>query len=136
MSEIRISDEFLDEIKLLFVEGEFNHRWTLIETYHTVGQMICTRLQGNRGELLQALSPQIGKSVRTLWYATKFYDTFPDLNMLPEGKNISMNKVITKYLTTSKQEECTHPEDHIETISFKVCKDCKKHLGKVEENHG
>lgn len=134
--QIRISDELIEEIQQQFTEGEFNSRWGLIETYHQVGQLICTKLQGDRSKLLHALAPQVGRSVRTLWYATKFYDTYPDLDRLPEGKNISMNKIITKYLTTSKQEECTHPEEHIEVISFKVCKDCKKHLGKVEQKNG
>lgn len=133
MSQIRISDDLVEEIQQAFTEGEFASRWGLIETYHAVGQMICTKLQGNRSELLQAIAPQVGRSVRTLWYATKFYDTYPDLQALPEGKNISMNKIITKYLTTSKQEECTHPEEKVDIISFKVCTECKKHLGKIDE---
>lgn len=133
-NQIRISDDLIEEIQQAFTEGEFSSRWGLIETYHAVGQLICTKLQGNRNEILHNLAPQVGRSVRTLWYATKFYDTYPDLQALPEGKNISMNKIITKYLTTSKQEECLHDEDQIEIISFKVCKNCKKHLGKVEKN--
>lgn len=130
--QIKISDEFLDEVQQIFTEGEFSSRWTLIETYHRVGQMICTRLQGNRTELLQVLAPRVGRSVRTLWYCTKFYETYPDLNALPEGKNVSMNKIITKYLTTSEQDKCTHPEDKVEIVSFRICGACKQHLGKVD----
>lgn len=131
-NEIIISDETVDEIHQLFTEGEFNSRWGLIETYHAVGRLINTRLQGNRNDLLQVLAPQVGRSVRTLWYAVKLYETYPDLNTLPEGKNVSMNKIITKYLTTSKQEQCLHSEEQVEIISFKKCKSCGQHLGKVQ----
>lgn len=131
MSDLQISQEVIDEIHETIIEGEFNHRWTLIETYHRVGQIICG-INANRTDVLQSLAPRVGKSVRSLWYATKFYETYPSLDALPEGKNVSMNKIITKYLTTSKQEECQH--EHREVVSFEVCKDCKKHLGKVVNN--
>lgn len=130
--KIQIADDTIDEIQQLFTEGEFNSRWQLIETYHAVGRLINTRLSGNRTDILQALAPLVGRSVRTLWYAVKFHDIYPDLNSLPEGKNVSMNKIITKYLTTSKQDECPHGSDQVEVISFKKCKGCGKHLGKVE----
>lgn len=128
-NQTKIPEDFIEELKAAFIEGEFSSRMTLIETYHVVGKMICTQLQGSRNELLHELSPKVGKSVRSLWYAAKFYEVYPDLQLLPEGKNVSMNKIITKYLTTSKQEECTHPEDQIEIISFKKCKSCGSHLG-------
>lgn len=131
MADLQISESTVDEIRQIFTEGEFNHRMALIETYHAVGKVICG-INANRSDLLQALAPQVGKSVRSLWYATKFYDMYPDLDMLPEGKNVSMNKIITKYLTTSKQDECIHGEELIEIISFKKCKGCGKHLGKEE----
>lgn len=135
MADLQVSENIVEEIKQIFTEGEFNHRWSLIETYHEVGKIIC-KVKANRSDLLQALAPQVGKSVRSLWYASKFYETYPELDRLPEGKNVSMNKIITKYLTTSKQDECTHTEELIEIISFKVCKGCNKHLGKVGGNNG
>lgn len=128
MADLQISPEIIEELQGLLTEGEFNHRWMLVETYHEVGRIICS-INANRTDVLHSLAPRVGKSVRSLWYATKFYEVFPDLNTLPEGKNISWNKIIRTHLTTSKQDECTH--ENKEVISFEVCKDCKKNLGKV-----
>ena len=125
-----ISESVLDEIQQILTEGEFTSRWSVIETYHKVG-LIINSIKRERTELLQTLAPKVGKSVRTLWYAAKLAEVYPDLNRLPEGKNVSMNMIITKYLTTSKQEVCKHPEEKVEIVSFKRCKDCGRHLGKV-----
>lgn len=133
-NKIVVPDNLLDEIQGLFTEGEFNSRWTLIETYHEVGRIICTRLNGNRTDILHAIAPQIGKSVRSLWYATKFYETYPDINALPEGKNITWNKIVTKHLTaTTQKEKCKH--EHREIVSFEKCEDCGENLGKVAHHH-
>lgn len=128
MSEL-VSDNLADEIKQILTEGEFSSRWTLIETYHKVGEVICG-VNANRTELLQGLAQKVGRSMRTLWYAAKFYETYPDLGKLPEGKNVSMNKIVTKYLTAPNGENCTHEKKKI--ISFEKCEDCGKHLGKVK----
>lgn len=123
MADLQIREDLVDEIKQLIVEGEFNSRWTLIETYHAVGKAIAS-VNVNRSDLLQGLAPKVGKSVRTLLYAVKFYEMYPDLQNLPEGKNISMNKIITKYLTEPKNKECLH--ENVITISFDKCEDCDK----------
>jgi hypothetical protein len=96
-----ITDAQIEEIKALFVEGEFNARMELVQTYHKVGEL----LQGVKGENLQDVAKKIGRSYRTLKYCISFYGKFPDLNMLPEGKNISMNKIIRKYLTTPEEQK-------------------------------
>jgi|SRR3972149_4536004 len=101
MPKIEITDELAEEIKACFVEGEFNSRMELIKAYHEAGGL----MQGIEHTDLQALAKRIGRSDRTLYYAVKFYQMYPDLNMLPEGKNTSMNKIITKYLTTPKEKQ-------------------------------
>ena len=53
--------------------------------------------------LLQALAVDLKMSERTLWYAVQFYDTYSDLSQVPEGKNITWNKLITKYLPAHKE---------------------------------
>ena len=125
-----VSEELIDEIRQAFVEGEFSSRWTLVEAYHQVGLLI-NSVKKDRNKLLHELSPRVGKSVRTLWYAAKFADVFPDLDKLPEGKNTSMEQIKNKYLVTKKQEECLHKEEEVEIVKFKVCKGCGKKLGKV-----
>ena len=128
MNDLTISPDIVDEIRQLFVEGEFNHRWMLIETYHRVGEIICG-IKRNRQEVLQGLAPQVNKSVRSLTYAAKLYETYPSLDDLPEGKNISWNKIVHKYLTANSS--CEHKPEEIEIISFQKCKSCGKHLGKA-----
>lgn len=131
MAELQVSEDLIEEIQQAFTEGEFNSRWALIETYHHVGTLLIG-VRAERTQLLQHVALQVGRSVRTLWYCVKFAELFPDLNALPEGKNTSMRAIINKHLTTSKEEACQHPLEKIEIISFKICKECGKHLGKVE----
>lgn len=97
-------DQVSEEIKSLIVEAEFNSRWTLLEAYHEAGTII-NHLEGNKEKLVQDIAVRVGRGERTLWYAAKFAETYPDINQLPEGKNISWNKVIHKYLTASSDPE-------------------------------
>ena len=92
--------ELIDECKGIMTEGVFHSRYILIETYHKVGELL--RSHDDRvkiTDLLTASAVDMGVSERKLWYAVKFYDKYPDLDRLPEGKNISWNKIKTKYLT-------------------------------------
>jgi len=109
---------FVEEIKSTITEAVHNSRWTLIEGYWLVGKLMRKEYKKEITNLLQALALDIGTSERTLWYALKTYDTYPDMNKLPEGKNISWNKLITKYLSTSKksksknEDKCKHCPIH------------------------
>lgn len=103
-------DTAAEELKQLIVESQFNSHWMLIEAYHKAGGIVLAlenHPDNNLGkdELVQALAQKIGKSERTLQYAVKFKQTYPELNDLPVGKNITWNKVVTKYLTTPKVKE-------------------------------
>lgn len=124
-------DEVADELKELLIEAEFSSRWTLIQAYHTAGKMIkelCDHPDNLLGKdrVVQVLAEKIGKSERMVWYASKFYEKYPVLDELPEGKNIGWNKVVTKYLTTPKEEACGH--EHTKTITIEKCEDCGKTL--------
>jgi len=98
----------VDDCQTIFVEGVFNAKWTLIETYHGVGSRIIAetasfeRANIYGQNIVQDLAQAIGKSTRTVHYAIALATQYPDLNDLPEGKNISMNRLITKYLTAPK----------------------------------
>lgn len=119
-------DVAAEELKQLLVEAEFNSRWGLIEAYHQAGGIVLgleTHPDNTlrKEELVQALAQKIGRGERTLWYAVKFRETYPDINVLPEGKNISWNKVVTKYLTSPKdKEECTEHEP------ITICAKCRQ----------
>jgi hypothetical protein len=108
----------VDECKDIITETIFTSRWALVEGYHKLGERIredCPRhkkgmnYQGEIGELLQGLAVILKTSERTLYYAIQFYDKYPSLDNVPEGKNISWNKIITKYLPAPKENKIELP---------------------------
>ena len=62
--------------------------------------------KGNKSSV-QDLARNTGKSYRTLAYAIQFYEKYPNLDEVPEGKNITWNKLITIYLAEPKEDEPT-----------------------------
>ncbi len=104
----------VDECKAIITETVFTSRWALVEGYHQLGERIQTDeewqkyAQGNN-ERLQGLAKNIGISGRTLYYAIQFYDKYPKLDLVPDGKNISWSKLITKYLPKVAREPSTKP---------------------------
>ncbi|KKQ63514.1 MAG: hypothetical protein US85_C0016G0010 [Candidatus Shapirobacteria bacterium GW2011_GWF1_38_23] len=100
-----------DEIKAILTEGEFSARWTLLETYHRVGKLVIENFD-HPAYAVASLAVKINRSERTLYYAIAFAKKYPDINVLPEGKNISWNKIITRYLTLpNEKEEKLQPVD-------------------------
>ncbi len=96
----------VEEIKATITEAVHNSRWMLVEGYWNVGKLIREKFTGNQlTKQLQALGVDVGVSQTTLWYALQTYDKYPDINKLPEGKNISWNKLITKYLPATPEIE-------------------------------
>ncbi len=97
----------VDECKAIITEATFTSRWALVEGYWLLGKRIEEEVRSrptNVIQLLQDLAKSISISYRTGYYAHKFYIKFPDINLLPEGKNTSWNKVITKYLPDPREE--------------------------------
>jgi len=107
-------DELIGELRATFVEAEFASHWALITGYHRAGELI---KQINMKP--HDLAERIGRSERTIQYAVKLYDKYPRLDKIPEGKNISMNKLITKYLTTPSDKQHKHQW-------ITICSGCKK----------
>ena len=115
-------NEVAEEIKAILIEAEFTARWGLIEATHEVGKLILG-LEGERTQLLQAIAVRVGRSERSLWYAVKFAEKYKNVNDLPEGKNISMNQVIKKYLTDSSK-----PEEVCQHVPIIICAKCREVL--------
>ncbi len=91
---------FIDEIQNTITEAVHNSRWMLVEGYWLVGQLIRENF-GKETAIttqLQGLAVDTKQSEKTLWNALRVYDFYPSLDLIPEGKNISMNKLLTKYL--------------------------------------
>jgi hypothetical protein len=99
-NEIVLSDEWqslVDDCKAIHTEMIFNARWELIAGYHALGKRISEDLiwhaSGN-GEKLTCLSNSTGIGERDLYRAIQFYEKYPDLDKLPDGKNISWSKIV------------------------------------------
>jgi len=102
-------NSLIEDLADIITETSFTSRWALVEGYHTVGTRI---LQENAnferskiysGKIAQRIAESLGKSERTINYAIKFAQLYPDLNLLPEGKNLSWHHLINKYLTTGEK---------------------------------
>lgn len=103
-------ESLVDDCTAIITEAVFNSRWELIAGYHALGRRITTdddyqQYANGNGRILQDLAECIGQSERTLYYAIQFYLKFPDLEKLPDGKNISWTKIITQYLPDGHHTE-------------------------------
>ena len=96
----------LDDCQNIVVETQFASQWTLVEGYHMLGK----RIRGESGiretqisALIDRLSTDMGKSQRSLWYSVQFFDKFPDLNLLPVGKNLTWRNICRELLPENPQ---------------------------------
>jgi len=95
----------VEQIKATITEAVHNSRWMLVEGYWTVGKLIREEFGGkDLTKTLTAMAVEVNVSNRTLWRALACYDKYPDINTIPEGKNISWAKLITKYLPENPKE--------------------------------
>jgi hypothetical protein len=107
-------ESLVTDCRAIMTEAVFNSRWALIEGYHAMGKRIANETQlvwnarGN-GQTLNDLSKSIEMSERRIYSAIQFYNKYPDINTLPQGKNISWNKIVTELLpetTPAPAEYC------------------------------
>lgn len=104
----------VEECKATITEAVFTSRYALVEGYWQVGKLIRevykTRKELYGKKIAQDLAESIGISERTINYACAAYEKYPDIGSMPEGKNISWNKLITKYLPEFTDDEKKHLE--------------------------
>ena len=121
----------VDECKACITEAVFASRDSLIQGYHALGERIATDdnfqafANGNK-EACNTLARNIKVSTRTVYYAIAFYNKFPDISKLPEGKNISWTKIITKYLPAPKDDK--EEEDEVSKLVREILTRCDKIL--------
>jgi hypothetical protein len=112
-------DSLALDIQAIMTEAVFSSRWALVEGYWLVGQRIRQDTnkwaQGSALAVLDRLQTATGIGQRTLYYATRFYDQFPDLSALPEGKNISWSKIKSHYLRDLHGDAKALPETFVGT---------------------
>lgn len=87
----------------------FTSRWALVEGYWNLGKRIAEENNFNRKDaygkkIVQGLGESLGVSTSTVYYALQAFDKYPQLDNIPEGKNITWNKLITKYLPEQKKK--------------------------------
>jgi N6-adenosine-specific RNA methylase IME4 len=105
----------IDDCKNIITEAVHNSRWDLIQGYHQLGERIVTDSEYKKWEqnrawaVLQRVAKAIGISNRTLYYAIQFYEKYPSLDTVPEGKNISWKKIVTLYLPQPKDNKLDIP---------------------------
>ena len=110
-------NSLIEELADIITETSFTSRWALVEGYHQVGVRILQendnfeRAKIYNEKILQRIAESLGKSERTLYYAVQFAKAFPDLNLLPEGKNLSWRHVINKYLTDGTEKKVVKKAD-------------------------
>jgi len=128
----------IEDCKDIVVEHEFASRWALVEGYHTLGSRIISetanfeRSQIYGQNIVQCVAQSLGKKKRTIYYAVKFASLYPDLNLLPEGKNISFHHVINKYLTAGEEKPVKiTPTEMVRQIKQLLETELKKELQSV-----
>ena len=115
----------IDDCRSIYVEHDFISRWARVELYHKVGERIYKSPFRNKPEVFVTVTQQTGIKQRNLYRAIQFYEKFPDLNSLPEGKNVSWHKICNEYLPEPADK--TEPE-------MCVCPDCgREHKRKAKE---
>lgn len=113
--------DLVDDCKTIITEAIFTSRWALVEGYWNLGKRIREDLnfqeyaKGNKS-CVQGLALSLKQSERTLYYAVQCFDTYPDIQKLPEGKNITWNKLITKYLPAENKITLPLPEGKYNVI--------------------
>lgn len=139
MSQERVSQlvsqnwfkDLIDNIESTITEGVFQSRWTLIETYHEVGKSISEhenefeKLGFSTREVVQRVAKALRRSERSVYYAVQFYERYPTLDELPEGKNISWRKITQKYLPESEDESLKKDTPPKNEIIWCVCPQCQ-----------
>jgi len=67
--------------------------------------------KGNKSSM-QDLANNLGISITTLYYSLQFFDKYPQLDTVPEGKNITWNKLKTLYLPSMAVDETPLPSNN------------------------
>jgi len=109
-----ISEEWylslVDDLRAIHTEAVFNSRWELLIGYHKIGERIAqehkhlTHQEKYGQKIVKGVAQSTGISERNLWNAMRFYDKYPDINELPNGKNASWTKVVKELLPAPKDE--------------------------------
>ena len=126
-------NELVEDLKDIITERVFNSRQELIVGYHEIGKRILVEKENAERDgvtvegLVQGVAEAMGRSERTIWYAVQFVNAYPDMDALPDGKNLSWWKIVNQLLPKHKKDKIESEES--ECLHKKVkCMKCKKVL--------
>lgn len=105
----------LDDLTAIATESIWISRLELLKGKWLIGQTICNsegyvKQQGKKGSFIQRIAKDINGSQSNIYFCVQFYEQYKfndfsnALEKLPEGKNISWNKMVNKYLAKKKGE--------------------------------
>lgn len=97
-------DEMVEDLRAIVVETETRARLSLIEGYHELGKQII-EYGLDKSEYLSQVAQDIKKSKRSVYRVLQFVRMYPDLEKLPEGKDISWHQICNKYLIGKAEDE-------------------------------
>ena len=101
----------IEQCQATITEYSFQSRWALVEGYHELGKLILAendnferaKIYGKK--IVATVAESLGKSERTIYRAVQFAREYPDLNMLPEGKDTSWHDICVKYLPVKGEKK-------------------------------
>lgn len=113
----------VEDCKAIIVEARFNACWSVIEGHHKLGERIVTDTEYKRheqnksGELLARVRKDLNMSESTLYRAIQFYRKYPELEMLPVGKDWSWRRIVNELLPEgSKGQDAEAKVDEAEEL--------------------
>ncbi|MDC0449061.1 hypothetical protein OAL67_00435 [bacterium] len=107
----------IEDCIALWVEHDFQSRWFRVKGYHELGKRLLEEPKEYGDKFVPLVAESLGKSERTIYRAMEFARKFPDLNLLPEGKNISWYRIINTYLPSETKNE-------LEPTLIYICPSC------------
>lgn len=104
----------IDDCKSIITEAVFTSRWTLIKGYHVLGKRILEDYDEfkkigitKEKEIRSRVTKDLKQSDRTIRRAIQFATDYPDLDLLPGGKNTSWHKICNNLLPEPREQEYT-----------------------------
>ena len=99
MEEQAWFNKFIEDTQGIVLEIK-NLSWSVVETYHKLGKHIVDYKPTfvEKGytvkEMLGILSEQVGRSDKTLYRATQFYEKYPDLSLSPYTEDVQWIQIV------------------------------------------
>lgn len=94
-------ENFIEECVSSWQEKNWTLAWGVIERNHSIGETIrrySEQQNASVTHLVQLAADKIQCSETLIWQCLDFFDKFPDMNALPEGKAMNWTKIRNELL--------------------------------------